>query len=85
MILILYGVLTENSIITLFIASVLPGLLATLLYVLAVLLVVAYQPSLAPIGEATTLRERLATVRGAGRYCRWHLLSELASTPGFSR
>jgi tripartite ATP-independent transporter DctM subunit len=69
-ILILYGVLTENSILTLFIASVLPGLLATLLYVLAVLLVVAYQPSLAPIGEATTSRERLATVRGC-----WAVLS----------
>ena len=63
-ILILYGVLTENSIIALFIASVIPGLLATALYALAVIAVVTWRPASAPVGIAATWSERLATLRG---------------------
>jgi hypothetical protein len=62
-VLILYGILTENSIITLFLASVIPGLIATALYALAVAVTVRLNPDAAPRLPKTPWSERLRTTR----------------------
>ena len=60
-VLILYGVLTENSIIVLFLASVVPGLLAVGLYALAVFAYARLDPTAAPVGPRASWGERLRT------------------------
>ncbi len=61
--LVIYGLLTEQSIGALFAAAILPGLLATALYMIAVALAVRLRPSLAPPGERRSWRERSAALR----------------------
>lgn len=48
---VIYGILTEQDIGKLFIAGVVPGILLTLLYIVAILAVVRIKPSLAPKSE----------------------------------
>ena len=48
-ILVIYGLLTESSIGRLFIAALLPGLLGTLLYALAIVVTTRLRPGRAPI------------------------------------
>lgn len=48
---VIYGILTEQDIGKLFIAGVVPGVLLTLLYIIAILAVVRVKPSLAPKSE----------------------------------
>lgn len=62
-IMVIYGLLTETSIGKLFIAGVLPGLLATLLYMAAIAIVTARNPALGPPGPRYTWPEKLAAVR----------------------
>ena len=63
--LVIYGIITEESIGRLFMAGVLPGILLTLLFVLAVWLVVRRDPDKAPYSEApVSWRDRL---RATGR------------------
>jgi len=57
-ILVLYGLLTETSIGQLFIAALVPGLLATLLYMAAIAVVVRRRPELGPPSERHSWRER---------------------------
>ena len=63
--LVIYGIITEESIGRLFMAGVLPGILLTLLFVLAVWIVVRRDPDKAPYSEApVSWRDRLrATAR----------------------
>ncbi len=51
LVLILYGILTENSILVLFLAAMVPGLLAVVFYVGAIALMARWRPDLAPRGE----------------------------------
>ena len=51
-ILVIYGLLTQTSIGALFIAALVPGLIATALYAVAVLVAVRANPSFAPRGKA---------------------------------
>lgn len=61
---VLYAILTEQSIGRLFIAGVLPGLLLTGLFLVAVSLVARFRPAEGPAGPRSTLEERLkASVR----------------------
>lgn len=64
---VIYAILTEQSIGRLFLAGVLPGLLMTLLFVIAIWLVVARAPEKAPQSTAIIpLTERLRALARAG-------------------
>jgi C4-dicarboxylate transporter, DctM subunit len=60
----IYGILTENDIGTLFIAGIVPGILATLLYMLVIRLIAARNPDAFPRGRATSWAEKVASLRG---------------------
>jgi C4-dicarboxylate transporter DctM subunit len=62
-ILVIYGIMTEQSIGALFAAGLLPGLLAMALYMLAAGLVTARSPELGPPGERMPWRERWQSLR----------------------
>lgn len=61
--LVIYGLLTEQSIGALFAAALLPGLLATALYMLAVAVALRLRPDLAPAGVPVDRAERRRTLR----------------------
>jgi tripartite ATP-independent transporter DctM subunit len=63
-VLIIYGVLTEQSIGALFVAGILPALLLTMLFVAAIYLQCRVNPDLGPKGEAFTLGEKLRSLIG---------------------
>jgi tripartite ATP-independent transporter DctM subunit len=65
-VLIVYALLTEQSIGRLFLAGFLPGLLLTLLFVATVLIVAAVRPSFGPPGERQPLSERLMVLVRSG-------------------
>jgi len=62
-IMVIYGIMTEQSIGALFAAGLLPGLLATALYMTAASLVTLRSPELGPPGERSTWRERGRALR----------------------
>ncbi|GIX13236.1 MAG: C4-dicarboxylate ABC transporter permease [Paracoccaceae bacterium] len=64
--LVIYGLLTEQSIGRLFSAAILPGILATTLYALAVAVQVRVNPALAGRPPQAALGDRLRALRGAG-------------------
>lgn len=63
-VLIIYGVMTEQSIGKLFIAGILPGLLLAVLFMATVLFLVWRKPGIAPPGEKTTWREKVLGLSG---------------------
>jgi C4-dicarboxylate transporter DctM subunit len=63
-ILIIYGVMTQESIGQLFIAGILPGILLAVLFSIAVALMVWRKPSLAPGSQRFTLREKVKSLSG---------------------
>ena len=63
-ILVIYGLLTEQSIGQLFIAGIIPGLLGILFYLAAVLFVVSRNPQAGPAGQRSTGAERLVALHG---------------------
>ncbi|WP_322891853.1 MULTISPECIES: TRAP transporter large permease [unclassified Yoonia] len=63
---ILYAVLTEQSIFRLFMAGVIPGIILTILFVIAIKLVVARNPEMGPPGEKSSWPERMDGLRQAG-------------------
>ncbi len=63
-ILVIYGVITETDIGRLFIAGILPGLVAITCLCLAVVFVTWRDPEAGPPAERYTWRQRLAAVRG---------------------
>lgn len=62
--LLLYGLLTEQSVGDMFIAGIIPGLLGLFLYMAAIAVTVALKPDLATPGEATSFREKMAGLKG---------------------
>ena len=62
---VLYAILTEESIGRLFMAGVLPGLMLTALFVMAIYVMTRLKPSLGPAGPLHSLRERLLALRRA--------------------
>jgi C4-dicarboxylate transporter, DctM subunit len=60
---VLYGIMTEQSIGKLLLAGVVPGIVETALFCLAIALVTAWRPALGPAVPAATLRERLVVTR----------------------
>jgi tripartite ATP-independent transporter DctM subunit len=61
---IVYGILTEQSIGKLFAAGILPGILLSMLFLLTIYLRVLKNPSLAPPGPKTSLREKAKSFVG---------------------
>ena len=74
-VMILYAILTENSIITLFLAAVVPGLLAVVFYFVAIAIVVRLYPETAPRGDKLTWPERRRETRNS-----WAILSSTRAT-----
>ena len=62
-ILVLYGVLTEQFVKTLFVAALIPALLAVALYIVTIRVIVARNPELGPPGDASTWSEVLAALK----------------------
>jgi C4-dicarboxylate transporter, DctM subunit len=58
-----YGIITEQDIGKLFIAGIIPGLLAAVMYLLTINLIGLARPGFLPQGPRATLAERVAAVR----------------------
>ena len=90
-VMILYAILTENSIIALFLAAVIPGLMAVAFYFVAIAWVVKRKPDLAPLGDRVAWSDRrratsqswavilLAVIVSGGIYSGVFTVSEAAS------
>ena len=63
---IIFGVMTEQSIGKLFMAGIIPGLLLSLLFAIAVVIWVRLKPEIAPRGPKMGLREKIASLSGLG-------------------
>ena len=64
-VMVIYCIVTEQSLGRLMIAGIIPGLLSAVLYIVTVALMVRYKPSLAPAAlPKVPLRERVAALKG---------------------
>jgi len=59
--LIIYGIITEQSIGKLFVAGILPGLLLAFAFIVTIFIICSLNPMLGPPGPATTLGEKIKT------------------------
>jgi C4-dicarboxylate transporter, DctM subunit len=64
-VLIIYGIQTEQSIGKLFVAGILPGILLTSLFILTILLLSWKNPGLGPRGPKTSFQEKIRSLPGA--------------------
>ena len=60
----IYGIIVEQDIAALFMAGLVPGILATFMYMMTVRILGALNPAAVPTGEPSTWRERIESVRG---------------------
>ncbi len=65
-VLIVYGVLTEQSIGALFVAGILPAILVTILFIFCIYLHCRLAPDQGPPGQSFTWRERFRSLSGMG-------------------
>ncbi|MFP4071602.1 MAG: TRAP transporter large permease [Desulfovibrionales bacterium] len=63
-VLIVYGVLTEQSIGALFVSGILPAVLLTLLFIVAIAIRCTFNPSLGPKGESFSWSRRIRSLMG---------------------
>lgn len=63
-VLIIYGIQTEQSIGKLFVAGILPGIVLTMLFIVTIYLQCRLKPHLGPAGPKTTFREKLKSLIG---------------------
>ena len=61
--LIIYAILTEESIGRLFMAGVIPGILLTCLFLIAIAIVTRLKPELGPVGPISTMKEKWESLR----------------------
>lgn len=67
---VIYAIVTEQSVGKLLIAGIIPGILTAIVYVIGIALLVRYRPALAPkIGAPVPLREKVMAVRWLGSTC----------------
>jgi tripartite ATP-independent transporter DctM subunit len=64
--LIVYGIITEQSIGKLFLAAVIPGLLVSLFFMFIIYGLCRTDPSLGPKGESSSWRERIVSLKDVG-------------------
>jgi tripartite ATP-independent transporter DctM subunit len=62
--LIVYGIITEQSIGKLFLASIIPGVLSSICFLMIIYGWARINPSLAPKGERSSWKERIASAKG---------------------
>jgi tripartite ATP-independent transporter DctM subunit len=62
--LLLYALITEQSVGAMFIAGIIPGLMGLLLYCLAIALTVWFYPNLAQPSEPTSFKEKIVGLKG---------------------
>jgi len=66
-ILIIYGIMVEESIGKLFLAGVLPGIFLAILYIIAIYIFTLINPNAGPAGSRTSFKQKvLALIRGGG-------------------
>ena len=92
---VIYGLMTEQSIGKLLAAGILPGILGTVLYMLAVGYATARNPKLGPAGPRSSWRERIAALKNVwsvvllfgvvlgGMYFGWFSPTEAAAVGAF--
>lgn len=61
-ILIIYGVATEQSIGKLFIAGIIPGILLTLLFIITIAILTWFNPDLAPAGTKVGFKDKISSI-----------------------
>ena len=61
--LIIYAILTEESIGRLFMAGIIPGILLTCLFLIAIAIVTRLKPELGPVGPISTMKEKWESLR----------------------
>ena len=66
---ILYGILTEQSVGALFMAGILPGILLTFLFMVAIWIITARRPEAGPPGPKTSFKQKIVSLKGT-----WHVL-----------
>jgi C4-dicarboxylate transporter DctM subunit len=64
--LIVYGILTQQSIGTLFIAGVIPGILEAVFYMITIYILCLWNPSLGPRGPKYSITEKVKSFSGTG-------------------
>jgi len=64
--LIIYGILTEESISKLFIGGIIPGMLQAIFYIIAIYILCTLKPSLGPRGPQYTFAEKMASLKHCG-------------------
>ncbi len=65
-ILLLYGILTEQSIGKLFVAGFVPGIIQALLYIIVIVIITKINPELGPKGPQFSFREKIVALKGIG-------------------
>ena len=94
-VLIIYGILTEQSIATLFIAGILPGILLSLLFMLTIFIMTKWKPFLGPPGPRFSVSEKTRSLKDTwgimllfllvvgGLYTGWFTPTEAAGVGAF--
>jgi tripartite ATP-independent transporter DctM subunit len=94
-VMIIYGILTEQPIATLFIAGIIPGLLLTALFILTVYIITRIKPELGPPGPKFTMKEKVYSLKSTwsiltlfllvigGLYTGWFTPTEAAGVGAF--
>lgn len=94
-VLILYGILTEQSIGRLFIAGVIPGILLALIFIATIYIIAKLKPEIGPPGPKFTAREKLSSLKNTwaiitlfflvigGLYTGWFTPTEAAGAGAF--
>ena len=90
-VMVIYGIITEQSIGALFIAGIFPGIILTGLFLATIYLLTHRRPGMAPPGPRFTLREKLTALKGTwgvlvifalvigGLYAGWFTATEAAA------
>jgi len=94
-VMIIYGILTEQPIATLFIAGILPGILLGVLFMLSIYIMAKLKPALGPPGPRFTIKERIYSLKDTwsilclfllvigGLYTGWFTPTEAAGVGAF--
>ncbi len=62
-VLVIYGILTEQSIAALFLAGFIPGILEALFYIITISIVCRFNPKAGPAGPKTTFKEKIISLK----------------------
>lgn len=62
-VMVIYAVLSQELIVTMYLAALVPALLAIVLHACAIYLVTVWRPALAPVGERASWKERLQALK----------------------